>query len=230
MPAALRWLTDLLPTNPLAARLVFGAGRRSRDMVLRVAVLGGLMALVMVPVLGSGSSMRDMAQSGATAFTLIAYGQLAAICLLTPLFMAGAIAQESNPRTWEILVTTPLNSLQIVLGNLAGRLFLALALLLSALPLCILVRLFGGVRSGAVVASLGVSALQRALPGQRGGVPQRDAERGQAWGGGLLRGNRARALRHRRHGPGPATAGGGGSGRRAHHVGDAAEPIPRAAE
>ena len=158
MPAALRWLSDLLPTNPLAVRLVAGAGRRRRDLALRAAVLGGLLTLVVVSVLGAGSSMRDMAQRGAAAFTLISYGQLAAICLLTPLFMAGAIAQESNPRTWEILVTTPLNSLQIVLGNLAGRLFFAMALLLSVLPLCILVRLFGGVRAGSVVASLSVSA------------------------------------------------------------------------
>ena len=159
MPAALRWLSDLLPTNPLAARLVFVAGRRPRDLVLRAGVLGGLMIVVMILSLPSGSgSLREMAQSGAKAFMLISYGQLAAICLLTPLFMAGAIAQESNPRTWEILVTTPLNSVQIVLGNLAGRLFFALALLLAALPLCILIRLFGGVRTGSVVASLGVSA------------------------------------------------------------------------
>jgi ABC-type transport system involved in multi-copper enzyme maturation permease subunit len=159
VPAALRWLSDLLPTNPLAARLVLGAGRRARDLGLRAGVLGGLMAVVIILSLpGSDGSLREMAQSGARAFTLISYGQLAAICLLTPLFMAGAIAQESNPRTWEILVTTPLNSLQIVLGNLAGRLFFAFALLLSVLPLCILVRLFGGVRAGGVLASLGVSA------------------------------------------------------------------------
>jgi ABC-type transport system involved in multi-copper enzyme maturation permease subunit len=159
VPAALRWLSDLLPTNPLAARLVFGAGRRPRDLGLRAAVLGGLMAVVLILSLpGGDGSLREMAQSGAKAFMLISYGQLASICLLTPLFMAGAIAQESNPRTWEILVTTPLNSLQIVLGNLVGRLFFAMALLLAALPLCILVRLFGGVRTGSVVASLGVSA------------------------------------------------------------------------
>ena len=159
MPAALRWLSDLLPTNPLVARLVLGSGRRPRDFALRAGVLGGLMVVVIILSLpGSDGSLREMAQNGAKAFTLISYGQLAAICLLTPLFMAGAIAQESNPRTWEILVTTPLNSLQIVLGNLVGRLFFALALLLSGLPLCILVRIFGGVRAGSVLASLGVSA------------------------------------------------------------------------
>ena len=42
--------------------------------------------------------------------------------------LAGAIAQESNPRTWDILLTTPLSSMQMVLGNIFGRLFFVLAL------------------------------------------------------------------------------------------------------
>jgi ABC-type transport system involved in multi-copper enzyme maturation permease subunit len=154
----LRRISDLLPTNPIVVRLVSGAGRRTRDLMVRGCTLGALMILVLFALLGSGGTLRDMAQSGANAFTLISYGQVAAICLLTPLFMAGAIAQESNPRTWEILVTTPLSSLQIVLGNLFGRLFFALALLLSTLPLCLAARIFGGVRGSGVVASMAVSA------------------------------------------------------------------------
>jgi len=157
MPAVLRKFSDLLPTNPIVVRLVSGAGRRTRDLLVRGATLGALMVLVFFALLGSSGSLRDMAQSGANAFTLISYGQVTAICLLTPLFMAGAIAQESNPRTWEILVTTPLSSLQIVLGNLFGRLFFALALLASTLPLCLAARIFGGVRGSSVVAGMAVS-------------------------------------------------------------------------
>jgi len=157
MHPALRQASDLLPTNPVVVRLVTGAGRRRRDLLVRGATLGALMLLVTLPLLSSGGTLKEMAQSGASVFTLISYGQLAAICLLTPLFMAGAIAQESNPRTWEILLTTPLSSLQIVLGNLVGRLFFALALLLSALPLCLAARIFGGVRASSVVASLSVA-------------------------------------------------------------------------
>jgi ABC-type transport system involved in multi-copper enzyme maturation permease subunit len=158
MNPALRKASDLLPTNPIVVRLVAGAGRRRRDLHVRGATLGALMLLVFFALLGSGGgTVRDMAQSGANAFTLISYGQVAAICLLTPLFMAGAIAQESNPRTWQILLTTPLSSLQIVLGNLVGRLFFALALLLATLPLCLAARLFGGVRGSGVAAAMAVS-------------------------------------------------------------------------
>ncbi|MBM4007767.1 MAG: hypothetical protein FJ292_09470 [Planctomycetes bacterium] len=165
MPAMLRKFSDLLPTNPIVVRLVSGAGRRTRDLLVRGATLGALMVLVFFALLGSSGSLRDMAQSGANAFTLISYGQVAAICLLTPLFMAGAIAQESNPRTWEILVTSPLSSLQIVLGNLFGRLFFALALLASTLPLCLAARIFGGVRGSSVVASMAVSGCTAMLLG-----------------------------------------------------------------
>ena len=153
----LRKISDLLPTNPIVVRLVSGAGRRRRDLYVRGVTLGALMLLVFFALLQSGTTLREMARSGATAFTLISYGQVAAICLLTPLFMSGAIAQESNPRTWEILVTTPLSSLQIVLGNLFGRLSFVLALLLATLPLCMAARIFGGVRMSSVVASFAVS-------------------------------------------------------------------------
>ena len=158
MPAALRRLSDLLPTNPIVLRLVGVAGRRHRDLLVRGGVLGALMLLVLFSLLGGDATMRDLAQRGAQAFTLISYGQVLAICLVTPLFMAGAIGQESNPRTWEILLTTPLSSLQIVLGNLFGRVSFALSLLLATLPLCLAARVFGGVRGGSVLASLGVSA------------------------------------------------------------------------
>lgn len=157
MPAALRWMSDLLPTNPIVLRLVAGAGRRRRDLLVRAATLGLLMLLVVFAMLGQGGTLKDMAQRGASAFTLISYGQVAAICLLTPLFMAGAIAQESNPRTWEVLLTTPLSSAQIVLGNLMGRLFFAIALLVATLPLCLATRIFGGVRGSGIFASFTVS-------------------------------------------------------------------------
>ncbi|HWB20387.1 MAG TPA: hypothetical protein VG711_08820, partial [Phycisphaerales bacterium] len=71
---------------------------------------------------------------------------------------AGAIAQEANPQTWDILLTTPLNSMQITLGNLFGRLFFVLALLFSSLPLFAMTQFFGGVPSASVVSSYLIAA------------------------------------------------------------------------
>jgi ABC-type transport system involved in multi-copper enzyme maturation permease subunit len=102
-------------------------------------------------------SIRDLARAGAQTFTWISYLQVALICLLTPVFMAGAIAQEANPRTWDIMLTTPLGNLQIVLGNLFGRLFFILALLFSTLPLFAVTQYFGGVPGKSIFASYAIA-------------------------------------------------------------------------
>ena len=136
MPALLNWLLRLLPTNPICMRLVQGGSRRPRHMLIRsayLAVMIVVLAFALLSTIGVTPSVRQLARAGAQTFTWISYLQVILICLLTPVFMAGAIAQEANPRTWDIMLTTPLGNLQIVLGNLFGRLFFILALLFSTL-------------------------------------------------------------------------------------------------
>ncbi len=161
MPAFLRSMADLLPTNPICIRLVQGGSTRRRHLYVRSGYLAVLILVLLASLIGTpgGGTLRDLAQAGAGAFGIVAVGQIALICLLTPIFMAGAIAQEANPRTWDILLTTPLNALQIVLGNLFGRLFFILALLLSSLPLFLFVQAFGGVPGRAIVLSYLVAAV-----------------------------------------------------------------------
>lgn len=153
-----RWLSDLGPTNPIILRIVSNGSRRVRHLWIRNGFLAALVLALLFGMIGPLGSLRELAQRGATAFTALSFVQITLICVLTPLFMAGAIAQESNPRTWEILLTTPLNRVQIVLGNLFGRLFFILALLVAALPLMMSTQFFGGVPPAAVWGSFGVSA------------------------------------------------------------------------
>jgi ABC-type transport system involved in multi-copper enzyme maturation permease subunit len=153
-----RWISDLGPTNPIILRIVANGSRRVRHLWIRSGFLAVLMVALLLGMIGSVGSMRDLAQRGATAFTALSFVEVTLICVLTPLFMAGAIAQESNPRTWEILLTTPLNRVQIVVGNLFGRLFFVLALLVAALPLMLATQFFGGVPPTAVWGSFGISA------------------------------------------------------------------------
>ena len=68
------------------------------------------------------------------------------------------IAQEADPRTWDILLTTPLGATQIVLGNLFGRLFFILALLVSSLPLFAITQYFGGVPGDRIFLSYLIAA------------------------------------------------------------------------
>ena len=155
MPAFLNWFLRLLPTNPICMRLVQGGSRRLRHLYIRAGYLGILIIVLLFMMLGgsTATTFTDLAAQGMKTFQWISYLQLGLICLLTPVFMAGAIAQEANPRTWDILLTTPLNNLQIVLGNTFGRLFFILALLFSSLPLFITIQYFGGVPTRAIFLS-----------------------------------------------------------------------------
>jgi ABC-type transport system involved in multi-copper enzyme maturation permease subunit len=158
MPRLLDWFLRLGPLNPVAVRLVAGGSRRPRHLYLRSGYLAVMIVAVLLALLGPSTSLRELAQRGAAAFTLVSFGQVALICLLTPVLMSGAIAREADPRTWEILLTTPISRLQMVLGNLLGRLFFVLALLFATLPLFVYTQAFGGVPGSAIAASYGIAA------------------------------------------------------------------------
>jgi ABC-type transport system involved in multi-copper enzyme maturation permease subunit len=165
MPAILNWILRLGPTNPICTRLIQTGSRRIRHLTIRSAFLGVLMVVLLLGLIGENATLREMAQRGAFAFTIISFGQVLLICLLTPVFMAGAISQEANASTWDILLTSPLNALQIVLGNLLGRLFFIIALLLSTLPVFAVTQFFGGVPGESIFESISVTACSALIVG-----------------------------------------------------------------
>lgn len=169
MPVVLRWLLRLGPTNPIAVRLVQNGSRRSRHFYIRAIYLGVMIAVLLYALLlnvaGATASYQKLAIAGSAAFTYVAYLQIALICILAPVFMAGAIAQEADPRTWDILLTTPLGAGEIVLGNLFGRLFFILALLFASLPLFAVTQYFGGVPGSSIFASYLIAAAAALLVG-----------------------------------------------------------------
>lgn len=168
MPVFLRWLLRLGPINPIAVRLVQGGSRRRRHFYIRTFYLGALiLCLLWLLMSSSGKSLsvRDLARSASVAFEYVAYLQIVLICLLAPVFMAGAIAQEANPKTWDILLTTPLGAAEIVLGNLFGRLFFILALLFSSLPLFAMTQYFGGVPGPTIYTSYLIAGCAALLVG-----------------------------------------------------------------
>lgn len=170
MPIFLRWLLRLGPANPIAVRLVQNASRRSKHLYVRSAYLAVLILVLLWAMLGNtpggaAVSYRELASAGATSFAWIAYLQVGLICVIAPVFMAGAIAQESNPKTWDIVLTTPMSKLEIVLGNLFGRLFFVLALLFASLPLFALTQFFGGVPGKSIINAYIVSAGAATLVG-----------------------------------------------------------------
>lgn len=164
MQAFGRWLWRLGPGNPMVVRIVEGSSRRSRDTAVRWLYLAVVIVLVLLGIVTAGGlsgemSLGDLAKAGAGVFAFIAYGQVVLVCLIAPLFMARAIAAEQSGKTYNILLTTPLSNLQIVLGSLLGRLFLILTLLLSGLPVFSVLLIFGGVAVSSVFVAFAVAGL-----------------------------------------------------------------------
>jgi ABC-type transport system involved in multi-copper enzyme maturation permease subunit len=85
--------------------------------------------------------------------------QLVVIGLMTPVMVAGAIAEEKERRTLEFVLATDLRSREIVLGKLAARLANLLLLLITGLPVLALLQFFGGVDPGELLAAFAVTLL-----------------------------------------------------------------------
>jgi hypothetical protein len=82
--------------------------------------------------------------AGSLFFTFMAV-QFAAALLLTPAYVAGAVAEEKDRRTLEFLLATDLRSREIVLGKLTVHLGNLVLLILTGLPILSLTQAGGGV-------------------------------------------------------------------------------------
>lgn len=145
-----RWLWRLVPANPILVRVVQGASRRSRHLYIRSAYLLVLFGVILLAKLllqdkGGVQSLDELARSNCQVFMWVSRVQLAIMCLLAPVFAAGAITQERDSQTYNILQSTPLSNAQIVLGSLLSRLYFVIVLLLAGLPIFCITMLYGGV-------------------------------------------------------------------------------------
>ncbi len=89
----------------------------------------------------------------------ILWVQMAAVFVLTPAYLAGAIAGERERGTLELLFTTALRDREIVLGKLAARLAHLGGVLLAGLPLLALTQLWGGVDIRFLLAAFAATGL-----------------------------------------------------------------------
>src|SRR3954471_6947699 len=154
----------LVPANPILLRVVEAGGRRRRDLFIRCAYLGLLVFVVITSLISgqgqisSGASLNDLAKMSDKIFHSMSYLQLGLVALLAPIFTAGAITQEKDSQTYDILLSTPLTNGQIVLGSLLSRLFFVVALLVSGIPVFSITQVFGGVAISAIAYSFAIAA------------------------------------------------------------------------
>ena len=166
--------------------LVFGAilqkelrssGRRKSTYLIRggYAALFSLVTLLAVGVLmpsfdyESQTARSQTLSSFAEALVMfVAWFQFIMIALVAPSLTSPAICEEKRMGTLSALMTSPLTSLQIVVGKLTGRMYQVVLLTLISAPMLLAVRVFGGVPAETIVAFTSVTLATALLGGAMG--------------------------------------------------------------
>jgi ABC-type transport system involved in multi-copper enzyme maturation permease subunit len=149
--------------NPIIVKEIRGQMRGPRAFrVLTFYLLGlalltyGLYRLTIAGVTnGSGEQIRTQsAYIGQTLFIGLALLEMVFVCFITPALTAGAISSESERRTRDMLLATPLKPASIVWGKLFASLSYVLLLILATIPLTSVIFVFGGVALGDVIQTV----------------------------------------------------------------------------
>ncbi len=123
-----------------------------------LAILTVFVVLVwssMVRLQGAGAyRISRMSEAGLAIITTIIVFQFIATQFIAVIMLSTAISDEIYNRTLGVLMTTPINSFQIVMGKLFSKLLQLILLLSVSLPLLAIVRVFGGVPWDYVLSSL----------------------------------------------------------------------------
>jgi ABC-type transport system involved in multi-copper enzyme maturation permease subunit len=140
------------------------AARRPRFVVART-VYALLIALALCWVFATAHARHEwqvpsqqMPRFAGNFFHAFLVLQFGALVLLTPAYVAGAIAEEKERKTLEFLLATDLGAGEIVLGKLLARLLNLGTLLLAGLPVLSFLQLLGGVDVGTMLAATGATA------------------------------------------------------------------------
>jgi ABC-type transport system involved in multi-copper enzyme maturation permease subunit len=149
--------------GPIMFYDVLRSGRRGRYILMRSAYAGLLLFLLVSQWLGYtrefGRSRVAEAQLAQGFFQMLMVTQLAAVLVLTPVYVAGAIADEKNRGTLDDLLATDLRSREIVLGKLIARLGQVVLLVLLGLPILSLLEFLGGIHAPLVLAGFAATSM-----------------------------------------------------------------------
>ncbi|MHC4345089.1 MAG: ABC transporter permease subunit [Planctomycetota bacterium] len=159
--ASLSWLT-----GPIFEKELRVSSRRRRNYALRSAYLLLLTVLIASAWLstaftGSGSSIAytisRMGELGKNLILTITWFQFFAAQLIAVVMLSNSVSDEIRRGTLDVLMTTPVNSFQVVAGKLFSSLLQLTLLLAVSLPLLAILRVLGGTHWDYVVASLSVT-------------------------------------------------------------------------
>jgi len=133
----------ILRDNPVLIRELLVNLRSPRSFLLQfvyVAFLG-----VMVYFAWPANESQVSSGAAQRLFDLFFLGQFFLVALVAPTFAAGSITGEKERKTYEMLLASPLQPVNILIGKLLSSLTYLVILIVSSLPLIILCFLLGGI-------------------------------------------------------------------------------------
>jgi len=119
-----------------------------------LATFAWMMELILEQQFGrglGGSAAFASASIGRGVFSALMMLETLLVVALAPAFTAGAISLEREKQTLDMLATTPISSLSIVVAKLFSALTYLFILVFASIPLTALVFVFGGVAPDDVV-------------------------------------------------------------------------------
>jgi ABC-type transport system involved in multi-copper enzyme maturation permease subunit len=165
------WLGWLKLFGPVLFYDMVRTARRSRYVFIRLLYASLLLVILCVMFFTTSETMnrngpqqREAAVMAAamlaqTFFMVFMLVQLALVVLLTPAYVAGAIAEEKDRKTLEFMLATDLNNREIVLSKLLSRMANMTLFLLTGLPILSILQFMGGVDSELMLAGFAGTGL-----------------------------------------------------------------------
>ena len=168
MFSALRWIVlERGPLwwlgGPVLDKELKVLARRRRTYAVRFGYVVFLMVLVLPAwlrfVVNPGRSAQlystaRLPQLGRSLVITLVWFQFYAAQVIALVTFSGTISTEIRRRTLDVLLSTPINSVQIVLGKLVGGLLPVIFLIGVSLPFLAVIRVFGGIEWDYVVAAV----------------------------------------------------------------------------
>ncbi len=147
--------------NPIIRRELLGLLRKPQTMLLCAAVIAALSAIVVWLWPDAASVSLDGSQAQ-QIFRVFVYGLLTCLLLAVPAFPATAVVRERNEGTLALLLTSPLNAVDILIGKVSAALGFVGLLLVLSLPASVACFVMGGIDIQQVIKAYLVLALAAA--------------------------------------------------------------------
>lgn len=149
--------------GPLFSREVLTAPRQLSHFLIRAGYVAALVVLMYTAAQTTFGWQQvrnpgDIARFGALVFQIFSFVQLMLIVFFSALFAAGTVAQEKDRRTLVLLLMTDLRDRELVLGKLAGSLFLVGVLLATSVTVLLITHGMGGVSIGQIGSAVLICA------------------------------------------------------------------------